>query len=67
MRKLKLFKNKKAVSTVISTLLMINVAIVSGVLVYAWTQGILGEYTSGTTSYFHERGETLMVIHQITK
>jgi archaellum component FlaF (FlaF/FlaG flagellin family) len=59
MRKLKLLSNKKAVSTTISTLLMINVAIVSGVLVYAWTQGILGEYTSGTTSYFHERGETM--------
>ena len=55
----KALTSKKAVSTIISTLLMINVAIVSGVLVYAWTQGVLGEYTSGTTSYFHERGETM--------
>jgi FlaG/FlaF family flagellin (archaellin) len=55
----KIFTSKKAVSTVISTLLMINVAIVSGVLVYAWTQGVLGEYTSGATSYFHDRGETM--------
>jgi FlaG/FlaF family flagellin (archaellin) len=59
MRKIKLYSNKKAVSTVIATLLMINVAIVSGVLVYTWTQGVLGEYTSGTTSYFHDRGETM--------
>src|SRR4030042_921554 len=59
MHKLKSFRNKKAVSTVIATLLMINVAVVSGVLVYTWTQGVLGEYTSGATSYFHDRGETM--------
>ncbi len=55
----KIKKSRKGVSTVISTLLMINIAIVTGVLVYAWTQGALGEYTSAATSYFHDRSETM--------
>jgi len=39
---------KRAVSTLIATILMINVAIVMGGVLLAWGMGLLGSYTSGT-------------------
>ena len=40
--------NRKAISTVISTILMINIVFVMGAVLFAWTNGLLGSFTGGS-------------------
>lgn len=51
--------SKRAVSTVIATVLMINVALVSGILVYSWANGLFGKWTAITRTDFQLRGEMM--------
>jgi archaellum component FlaF (FlaF/FlaG flagellin family) len=50
---------KRALSTVISTIIMINIAFVTGILVYAWGQGVLGSWTAESGIYFEIQGEAM--------
>lgn len=52
-------KSKRAISAVIATLLMINIALVLGVLVYAWASGLFGAWLAGSETYFQSRGEAM--------
>jgi len=47
-----MINRKKAVSTVIATILMINTAIAMGVIYVFWANGLLGTYTSKALVYF---------------
>lgn len=52
---MKLRKNKKGISTILASLLLVVIAIVSGVIVYAWATGLLGGLMGPTPPV----GETL--------
>jgi len=41
-------KQKAAVSTIVATILMINMAIVMGGIMIAWAMGLIGSYQGGT-------------------
>ncbi|MCJ7505696.1 hypothetical protein MUP05_04425 [Candidatus Bathyarchaeota archaeon] len=56
---MRLAKSEKAVSTVIATLLMINIAFVTGVMVFAWGQGLMGAFTAQSRVYFLTQGEAI--------
>jgi FlaG/FlaF family flagellin (archaellin) len=56
---MRLAKSEKAVSTVIATLLMINIAFTTGVLVFAWAQGLFGSWASTSGVYFQTKGESI--------
>ncbi|MEM2902604.1 MAG: archaellin/type IV pilin N-terminal domain-containing protein [Candidatus Bathyarchaeia archaeon] len=56
---MRFFKSKKAVSTVIATVLLINIAVVAGVLLYAWAQGMFGAWASSSEIYFQGQREAL--------
>ncbi len=56
---MKLVNSRKAVSTVIATILMINIAFVTGVLVFAWGQGVMGSFTAQSGTYFLTQGEVM--------
>jgi hypothetical protein len=56
---MRLAKSEKAVSTVIATLLMINIAFVTGVMVFAWGQGLIGSFTAQSGTYFLMQGEAI--------
>ena len=56
---MRIAKSRKAVSTVIATILMINVALVTGVLAFAWAQGLFGSWASKSGAYFQSRGESM--------
>jgi hypothetical protein len=55
----RVFRSKKALSTVISTILMINIAFATGILVYAWGQGMIGSWTAQSGIYFQTQGEAM--------
>jgi len=55
----KLGPNKRAVSTVISTVLMTSLAITMGTLVVFWASQTLGVYQGGASVFFLKRGEAL--------
>ncbi len=38
----RVFKNKKAISTILAALLMVVIVVVASVMVYAWSTGLLG-------------------------
>jgi hypothetical protein len=52
-------RSKRAISTVIATVIMINLALVTGILVYAWAQGMFGVWTGSNQIYFISRGEKM--------
>lgn len=56
---LRSLKSKRAISPVIATLLMINIALVLGVLVYAWASGLFGAWLAGSETYLQSRGEAM--------
>ncbi|MGC8849801.1 MAG: archaellin/type IV pilin N-terminal domain-containing protein [Candidatus Bathyarchaeia archaeon] len=52
-------RSKRGVSPVIATLLMINIALVLGVIVYTWGSGIFQSWAASSSLYFQNRGEYL--------
>jgi FlaG/FlaF family flagellin (archaellin) len=56
---MRLLRSRKAVSTVIATVLLVNIAVVTGVLLYAWAQGMFGAWAANSELYFQSRGESL--------
>jgi len=56
---MRLAGSRKAVSTVIATLLMINIAFTTGILVFAWAQGVFGSWASTSGMYFQTKGEDI--------
>lgn len=52
-------RSKRAVSPVIATLLMINIALVLGVIVYTWGTGIFQSWTASSRLFFQSREEYL--------
>ena len=50
---------RKAVSPVIATLLMINIALVLGVIVYTWGTSIFQSWTASSRLFFQSREEYL--------
>ncbi len=50
---------KKAVSTVLATILMINTAVVAGVLLYTWSQGLFGSWLENNKIFFTNREESM--------
>ena len=51
--------SKRGVSPVIATLLMINIALVLGVILYTWGNGIFQSWAAGSSLYFQSREESL--------
>lgn len=56
---MRLSGSRKAVSTVIATILMINIAFTTGILVFAWAQGLFGSWSSTGGVYFQTKGESI--------
>ncbi|MEM2123264.1 MAG: archaellin/type IV pilin N-terminal domain-containing protein [Candidatus Bathyarchaeia archaeon] len=52
-------RSKRGVSPVIATLLMINIALVLGVIVYTWGTGIFQSWMASSSLYFQSREEYL--------
>ncbi len=44
----KIFRDKKAISTILAALLMVVIVVVASVMVYAWSTGLLGTLMGGT-------------------
>lgn len=59
MRLRKRAPNRRAVSTVISTVLMTSLAITMGTIVVFWASQTLGLYQGGASVFFIQRGEAL--------
>jgi len=49
--------NRRAVSTIVATILMINLAIVMGGIMVAWAMGLIGTYQGGTQIQYMLMGE----------
>ncbi len=56
---MKLVNSRKAVSTIIATILTINIAVLTGVIVFAWGQGVIGSFTAQSGRYFETQGDTM--------
>ena len=50
MKLIKLQKNKKAISPIFATLILIAIAVIAGIVVYMFTSGTLGTMASGGTA-----------------
>ena len=46
----KLIRNKKAISPIFATLILIAIAVIAGIVVYMFTSGTLGDWTGGGTA-----------------
>ena len=46
----KIFNNKKAISPIFATLILIAIAVIAGVVVYTFTSGTLSTMTGGGTA-----------------
>jgi flagellin-like protein len=46
----KLLRNKKAISPIFATLILIAIAVIAGIVVYMFTSGTLGDMTGGGTA-----------------
>ena len=58
------YRKKRGISTVVATILTINMTIVMGGIFWAWGAGLLGTYTSGTEVQYmllEERREEAIV------
>jgi len=61
-------KQKAAVSTIVATILMINLAIVMGGIMVAWAMGLIGSYQGGTQIQYMligERAQEAIVIENV--
>lgn len=56
---MRLIRSKRAVSNVIATILLINIAVASGVLLYAWANGMFSAWIEGSKLGFQSRGERM--------
>jgi archaellum component FlaF (FlaF/FlaG flagellin family) len=56
---LKRFLSKRAVSTVISTVMMISIAVTMGAIMVGWAMATVGNYQSGAGTYFSNVGESM--------
>ncbi|MBS7646175.1 hypothetical protein KEJ44_09130 [Candidatus Bathyarchaeota archaeon] len=56
---MRFIRSKRGVSPVIATLLMVNIALVLGVIVYTWGTGIFQSWMAGSSLYFQSREEYL--------
>jgi archaellum component FlaF (FlaF/FlaG flagellin family) len=56
---MKFINSKKGISTAISTLLMINIALILGIIVYLSAQNTLGSFISSNSLYFQLSEERL--------
>jgi len=70
MKRLSALERKKgrAISTIVATILTINMAIVMGAVLWVWGTGLLGTYTSGTGVQYmllEERKEEAIVIENV--
>jgi len=54
-----LTKQKAAVSTIVATILTINMAIVMGGVMIAWAMGLIGSYQGGTQVQYMLMGEKM--------
>jgi len=50
-------KRRKAISTIVATILTINMAIVMGGIMMAWAMGLIGSYQGGTQVQYMLMGE----------
>ena len=50
-------KQKKGISTIVATILTINMAIVMGGIMVAWAMGLIGSYQGGTQIQYMLMGE----------
>ena len=46
----KLMKNKKAISPIFASLILIAIAVIAGIVVYAFTSGTIATMTGGGTA-----------------
>lgn len=63
-----MINRKRAISTIIATILTINMAIVMGGILLAWGMGLLGAYTGGTGVQYmllEERKQEALVIENV--
>ncbi len=59
---------RSGISTIVATILTINMAIVMGAVLWAWATGLLGTYTSGTGVQYmllEERKEEAIVVENV--
>jgi len=54
---MRMIGNRRAVSTIVATILMINLAIVMGGIMVAWAMGLIGTYQGGTQIQYMLMGE----------
>jgi len=54
---MKMIGERKAVSTIVATILTINMAIVMGGVMIAWAMGLIGSYQGGTQVQYMLMGE----------
>ena len=56
---MRLIRSKRAVSNVIATIILINIAVASGILLYAWANGLFSAWIEGSKLGFQSRGERM--------
>lgn len=74
MRCKKILNNKKAISPIFATLILIAIAVIAGIVVYVYTSGTIASMTSGGTAVQEKvavqaassSGNTVTVIYQST-
>jgi len=65
---MKVFARRRAVSTLVATILMINTAIAMGAVMIAWAMGLIGTYQGGTQVQYMlmgERAQEAIVIENV--
>jgi len=65
---MKVIARRRAVSTLVATILMINTAIVMGAVMIAWAMGLIGTYQGGTQIQYMligERAQEAIVIENV--
>jgi len=55
-------RRRKAVSTIVATILAVNMAIVMGGILVAWAMGLLGSYEGGTRAQYILMGEKMQEV-----
>jgi len=52
-------RRRKAISTIVATILAVNMAIVMGGILVAWAMGLMGSYEGGTKAQYMLMGEKM--------